>query len=75
MNIEAIGLDDVVITDGNGTIISHHAAKTATKRESSPEAAGNITESETKDRRRREADEKNENGEDKSDIAPVSSSP
>lgn len=22
--IEAIGLDDVVITDGNGTIISHH---------------------------------------------------
>lgn len=25
-DIEAIGLDEVVITDGNGTIVSHHKA-------------------------------------------------
>lgn len=28
-DIEAIGLDEVVITDGNGTIVSHHKATEA----------------------------------------------
>lgn len=44
-DIEAIGLDEVVITDGNGTIISHHKktdaddkSKTRKRRESGQDA-------------------------------------
>lgn len=77
--IEAIGLEDVVITDGNGTIISHHAAKSNNKRESESQESSEQVDSaeekeerEAKDRSKREAPGKNENGEDKSDVQPVS---
>ena len=80
-DIQAIGLEDVVITDGNGTIISHQA-KTTSKRESESEeseeesveesAEQESEEDETKNRSKRQAPGKNENGEDKSEIQPVS---
>ncbi|KAI5721064.1 hypothetical protein M8J77_015477 [Diaphorina citri] len=38
-NIEAIGLDDVVVTDGNGTIISHHVKRDDSKEEQGDSAA------------------------------------
>lgn len=55
-DIEAIGLDDVVITDGNGTIVSHHkpTADAAVKRD-------------TKERTRRDLA-----AQDKQDAEPVS---
>lgn len=75
LDIQAFGPDDVVITDGNGTIISN-----PTKRESTDDATTlepettttSVTEAAKKERKRREAEGKNENGEDKSSIEPVS---
>lgn len=51
--IEAIGLDDVVITDGNGTIISHHK-----KTDVADDKASNV-----KSRRRRDTPLSNQNAE------------
>uniref|UniRef100_A0A8D9AKY0 Phenoloxidase-activating factor 2 n=1 Tax=Cacopsylla melanoneura TaxID=428564 RepID=A0A8D9AKY0_9HEMI len=64
-NIEAIGLDDVVVTDGNGTIISHHVKRDdeASKEElnndssvesKSDESVKEVTSDGKKERRRRE---------------------
>ena len=76
-NIEAFGLDDVVITDGNGTIVSPPravAAEAALKSSTIKREAGEEikNETETKERRKRETDGKNENGGDKSEVKPVS---
>lgn len=55
-DIEAIGLDEVVITDGNGTIVSHHK-KTA-----------DVDDTKAKARRRRDVPA----AQSKQDIEPVS---
>jgi len=68
LDIEAFGPDDVVITDGNGTIISNPA-----KRENSANATIEETTTDApKERKRREAEGKNENGEEKTGVEPVS---
>lgn len=65
-------MDDVIITDGNGTIINNPA-----KRESSDDVTTVLPETTTaeakKERKRREAEVKNENGDDKGSVEPVSS--
>ena len=92
-NIEAITLDDVVITDGNGTIISRHSKRendddeiTAENLQDEENRAGSEVETEKPEevkegnnkeekngsRRRREVPDKNDNGNEKSNIQPVS---
>jgi len=58
-DIEAIGLDEVVITDGNGTIVSHHKKTDAD------------TVDQIKTRRRRDAPHSKQDAEPVSGAAPV----
>jgi len=55
-DIEAIGLDEVVVTDGNGTIVSHHKP-----------TADVATDKQAKARRRRDAPQSKQDAEPVSD--------